>query len=587
MGRVHLLSDALINQIAAGEVVERPASVVKELAENAVDAGAQSVRVALSEGGLAAISVVDDGSGMSREDAVLALARHATSKLRSAQDLQAIGTFGFRGEALPAIASVSRFRLHTSEPGQPLGTRLAVDGGEPLQVEDAPPAHGTRIDVLELFFNTPARRKFMRREATELAHCEEAVLRLMLAWPQVGFWLEHGGRSLIASPGGQGDLKDRIAQALGPEVHPHLLPVQADRLGVRLSGYVASPEFTLPNARGLYVFVNRRYVRDRGVTFAVQRAFAEALPAGRQPVAVLFLEIDPALVDVNVHPQKLEVRFSDARMVQEALHAGISGALKAAPWRGDGGAAPAPLDGPSYALAVERFLDRARAGGTTAFEPAAAPESAEPLALGFGQARPGINEAPPPGWFGQLRYLGDLAQRFWICEAPTGSLVVLDPRAVHERIFLQRFTKALQDPAGKGQPGLFQATVELPADAARALLASSVPPRLGLALEPFGGSAVAVRGVPPELAGPGLEALLLDLAQVLPPAGEAGAPPRLAPAVKVLASHAARAAPRAASFDEVRAILRELDDADFDLAAHHPTVVVRELPLLELERLAD
>ena len=241
MARVRLLPDHLINQIAAGEVIERPASVVKELGENAIDAGASTVRVSLSEGGLAAISVVDDGCGMAREDAVLALSRHATSKLTVFEDLTRLGTFGFRGEALPAIASVSRFTLHTSVPGAPVGTRLVQHGAAALEVTDAPPAGGTRIDVHELFFNTPARRKFMRKESTELSHCEEAMARLALAWPEVAFYLESGGRSLLASPAARGDPRERIAHALGKEVFPHLLPVEERRLGIGLTGFIASP----------------------------------------------------------------------------------------------------------------------------------------------------------------------------------------------------------------------------------------------------------------------------------------------------------------------------------------------------------
>lgn len=587
MGKVQLLPDHLINQIAAGEVIERPASVVKELGENAIDAGATAVRVALSEGGLAAISVIDDGGGMAREDAVLALSRHATSKLRSLEDLSRLATFGFRGEALPAIASVSRFSLHTSLPGAAVGTRIVQQGAAAMEVSDAPPAGGTRIDVHELFFNTPARRKFMRKESTELSHCHEAVARLALAWPDVAFYLESGGRSILASPAARGDLRERIAHALGHEVFPHLLPVEERRLGVELRGFIASPEYTLPNARGIYVFVNRRYVRDRGVNYAVQRAFEGSLPPGRQPVAVLFLTVDPAQVDVNVHPQKLEVRFSDARGVQDALHGGISRALQVAPWNQ---AAPRPggLEAQaSYALAVERFLDRARAGAPFELPPPAAGEGEGAAAPAFGQLKPGINEAPPPGYFGALRYLGELGQRFWICEAPGGTLVVVDPRAVHERIQLHRLTRAAQGGALAGQPSLFAATVELPKEARAALLASSVPARLGIALEDFGGGAVAVKALPAALGHGRLEQLLLALAEVLPGAPEEGAAPRLAPALKVAAAHAARTAPRSASHDEVRALLAELDGVDFDLVAQHPTVVVRELPLLELLASAD
>ena len=330
MGRIKLLSADLINKIAAGEVVERPASVVKELAENAIDAKATTIRVQLSEGGLNAITIIDDGHGMSAEDARLSLERHATSKLADQEALFQILTKGFRGEALPTIASVSRFMLQTSEPGSVCGTKVFFDESGAMIVEDAAALGGTRIDVLDLFYNTPARRKFLKRESTELAHCEEAIIRLSLAHPEVGFSVEHGERLLFSSPTTMADPKERISAALGVEVGPHLLAIEERTLGVTVTGFVASPELTFATARGLYTFVNHRYIRDRGLNSAIQRSFQDSLPPGRQPVAVIHIELDPRAVDVNVHPQKLEVRFADPRSVQLAVATAISRALKAA-----------------------------------------------------------------------------------------------------------------------------------------------------------------------------------------------------------------------------------------------------------------
>jgi DNA mismatch repair protein MutL len=575
MGRIRVLSAELINQIAAGEVVERPASVVKELAENSVDAGAGTVRIELVAGGMQAIRVIDDGTGMSKDDALLAMQRHATSKLADAAGLFQIFTKGFRGEALPAIASVSRFNLHTSEPGAATGARLLIDGGAELRVEDAAPAGGTRIEVADLFFNVPARRKFLRREQTELVHCEEAVIRLALAHWEVGFFLEHEGRSLFAAPPATSDPTERIAVALGPEVHPHLLAVDEARLSVRVTGWVASAEYTQSSARGLYTFVNRRYIRDRGVNFAIQRAFQDSLPPGRQPVAVLFIEVDPSQVDVNVHPQKLEVRFADARAVQEALVAGISKALKGAPWREGQMASPEQVAGSHYAMAVDRFLAQAQAPGAFLQSPSPAwPE------LSFGQARPGINEAPPPGYFGQLKFLGELARRFWICEGQGGTLVVIDPRAALERLRLHQLLHAFdRQQLSSHQPSLFSATVELP-PAELALVTAGLPvlAELGLVVEPFGGSTVAVRGVPPMLEGADLARLLVELAPML-----GGAPDRRN-LLKIFASHAAERESRSFSHEEAHALLGELDEADFSVTSAHPTVVVWELPLLELQR---
>ncbi|MFL5353238.1 DNA mismatch repair endonuclease MutL [Archangium sp.] len=619
MARIARLSDVLVNKIAAGEVVERPASVVKELVENSIDAGSRTVRVALEKGGLGRITISDDGQGMGPEDARLCLERHATSKLRELEDLFTISTKGFRGEALPAIASVSRFTLHTAEPGAQVGTRVVVEGGGEPRVEEAPPRVGTVISVEDLFFNTPARRKFMKRESTELQHAEEAVIRLALAHPDVGFFVEHGGQQLFTSPASPGDARERIAAALGPGVHPHLVPVEERRLGVSVTGHIASPEYTLPNARGIYTFVNRRYIRDRGLNSAIQRAFQEFLAAGRQPVVVLFIDVDPRAVDVNVHPQKQEVRFADAKGVGDTVHAALSRALRAAPWlgnKGEGGGLEPPRQAAHYAMAVERFLTRAQEATWgaplplpgTQDAPAPMPGASEslfgamppvpgssfapttPLLPGrspaFGQALPQLNEAPPPGYFGALRPMGVLGERFHVCEGPGGTLVVLDAHAALERARLMTFQRMLgrEEPP---VPTLFGATVELPVSVAKALVEGrEALARLGLEVEPFGGTTLALKAVPPALVGADARALLEALARALPPPGAALDAVSLAEALRVLACHAARHAEGQLTDGKLRALLGELDAADFHPSCIHGTVVVLEVPLLELERRA-
>jgi len=324
--RIHVLPPGLVNQIAAGEVVERPASVVKELVENALDAGARTVTVDVEEGGLALVRVADDGSGMDGEDALLALERHATSKLRDARGLSEIGTLGFRGEALPAIASVSRFRLDTAPAEDGAGTRVAVEGGAAPERSGVARPRGTTVEVKDLFFNTPARRKFMRAPATEAGHVTEAVIRLALARPDVGFTVRSAGRIALGARAGEG-LAERAAQALGREAHRHLVPVDAARGAVRVHGLVCSPDHSEATGRGLYLFVNGRWVRDRGAAHAVLRAFAGSLPAGRHPAGVLFVELPLGRVDVNVHPQKHEVRFAEAREVYDAIFHAVAGTL--------------------------------------------------------------------------------------------------------------------------------------------------------------------------------------------------------------------------------------------------------------------
>ena len=589
MPHIAVLSEVLINKIAAGEVVERPASVVKELCENALDAGARTLRVSLAGGGLARIVVDDDGHGMSREDAGLSLLRHATSKLRDLDGLFSLVSKGFRGEAVPAIASVSRFRLHTAERGAAVGTQVTVEGGgEPL-LEDAAPRVGTVVTVEDLFFNTPARRKFMKREDTELKHAEEAVIRLALAHPEVSFFVEHAGQALFTSPATPADPRERIAAALGAEVHPHLVPVEERRLGVSVTGHIASPEFTFPNARGLYTFVNRRYIRDRGLNGAVQRAFQEYLPTGRQPVVVLFIDVDPRAVDVNVHPQKTEVRFADPRGVGDAVSAALVRTLRAAPWLGAGPSAEPPREAAHYALAVERFLTRAQEAGSGAPLPipgtADVPGESLPSPA-FGQARPMLNEAPPPGYFGALRPLGRLGGRFPVCEGRGGTLVVLDPHAALERVRRATFERALAQ-GRSAALSLFASTVELPLPAARTLVAGQEAlSRLGFEVEPFGGTSLAVKALPTALSGADAPALLEALSRALPPAGTPLDAVSLAEPLRVMACHAARAAEGSLSEAQLRALLEELDEADFHLPCVHGSVVLLEMPLLELERRA-
>jgi len=583
MGRIARLSDELVNEIAAGEVVERPASVVKELCENSIDAGARSIRVSLRGGGLSLVQVVDDGSGMSREDALLSLERHATSKLRDFDGLYAIRTLGFRGEALPSIAAVSRFTLETSEPGAAAGTRVHAEGGS-AEAEDAAPSGGTSIRVADLFFNTPARRKFLKREETELKHAQEAAVRLALAYPEIAFQVEHEGRALFASAAGA-ELRERIAAAVGTEVHPHLLDVDERRLGLRVRGLVAGPEFSLSNARGLYTFVNRRYVRDRGLTSAIQRAFADGLAPGRQPVAALFIDIEPSEVDVNVHPQKLEVRFADPRGVYEAVLAGVARALGSQPRPGG---MPAQSSSPAeYAFAVERFLSRARELQATGLPfPIAEDRPSDARPPAFGQARPGINEAPPPGYFGKLRWIGALAGRFWICEGAGGTLVVLDPHAARERAILSRLRAAFGKNREEGQGSLFTAQAELAPEVMKTVIARRGGlSKIGVEVEPFGSNAVRITSAPVRIDSLRAGELLGSLASADP--GEV-APDHVdayAEGLRLLACHGAGADAIAEPTEEARrALFAELEAADFSAPAKHRAVVALQVPLLELEK---
>lgn len=592
MPTIAVLSEDLINKIAAGEVVERPASVVKELGENALDSGARTIRVSLLEGGLREVQVEDDGCGMSREDASLSLLRHATSKLRDLDGLSAIRTQGFRGEALAAIASVSRFSLRTARRDASVGTRIELEegaGAGPPRVADAPAVPGTRVRVCDLFFNTPARRKFMRRASTELAHSREAVVRLALSHPEVSFFLEHHGEPLFSSAakprdeGGTEGLKERFAAILGTELFPHLVEVEERRLGLRVHGVAARPEYTLPSARGLYTFVNGRYIRDRGLNFAIQRAYREYLPMGRQPVAALFIELDPEAVDVNVHPQKLEVRFAQASEVTDALFAALRRALRdsSASVEATGSGAGADGDLPAgarYAWAVERFLSQAREQTLGAAPPTSGVrESVLPLPLE--ERLGGPAPVPPKGAFASLKPLAALG-RFWLCEGAGATLAVVDPHAVFERLFLSQLL-AKHSIAPDGAP-LLTHPVTLRADAGeRFERRAAVLGFLGVTVEPFGPGAFAI-SAPLELDDAGAQSWAEEVsASELDRLEDAVLRER---AARALACQAAKRAAGLVGWERARDPLARLELADFSLPCLHGAPVVFELPYLELER---
>jgi DNA mismatch repair protein MutL len=458
VARVQLLDDALVNQIAAGEVVERPASVVKELVENALDAGATVIRVAIDNGGKDRIRVVDDGEGMTREDATLAIRRHATSKLRRFEDLSALGTLGFRGEALPSIASVSRFELTTRRREDVAGTQIRVEGGGDPEVRDAGSPPGTTIDIRDLFFNVPARRKFLRARQTERLHVMGVVERAAMAHPKVRFELLHDGRTLR-------DLlptSSRYARAKAILSQP-LRPIAGEHEGIRLEGGLGPADQARRGMKELYLFVNGRPVVDRALARAIAFAHGDVLGKGRYPSGVLFVELDPAIVDVNAHPQKTEVRFADIRRVTDAVTRIVTEALGTQRWSEEdgttvrGSAARAttrqPSDGPLAEARLPRdgafWSQRLRPGPTTAkkAEPKPIVPSPRPTETVAEQAfaaalrergpaaqvpEPPVEEAPTE------RYLGALSNGLVLGEAE-GSLHVLAPRALwtaHARALL-------------------------------------------------------------------------------------------------------------------------------------------------------
>ena len=508
MPTIRRLPEAVANRIAAGEVVERPASVVKELVENAIDAGATRIEVALEAGGKGLIRVGDDGCGMPPDELPLALERHATSKLADEQ-LQQITTLGFRGEALPSIASVARLRLVSRTAAMAEAWSLAVAGGAAGELAPAPGGPGTRVEVRDLFFKVPARLNFLRSERAEAEAAEEVVRRLALARPELAFSLSVDGRTVFrAEPAGElfaDALLHRLAAVMGREFVANAIEIDALRDGVGLRGFAGLPTFSRRDARAQHLFVNRRPVQDRLLKQALRAAYSDLLFHDRQPLAALFLELPPELVDVNVHPAKAEVRFRDPAAVRGL----VIGALKRAlAEHGHRSAAAGPA-----ALGAFRPGTAARPPGLA--EPAAgwAPGLLQAaLAVGAPAAR-ALPEEPAEAMAHPLGAARAQLHQSWILAETAASLILVDQHAAHERIVYERLKAELRAGGVRRQALLLPEVVELDAaDAARLLARLPQLAELGLVVEPFGPGAVLVRELP----------ALLGQA----PCGRAGARPR-------------------------------------------------------------
>jgi len=510
LGRIHVLPDSLINRIAAGEVVERPASVVKELVENSLDADARSISVECDGGGRRRIRVTDDGRGMDRDDALLAIERHATSKLDRQSNLDAIATLGFRGEALSSIAAVSHFVLRTSTTDGE-GTEIEVDGGKIRSVREAGLPRGTSILVERLFFNVPARRKFLRTEATELGHIARLMTRCALAYPDRRFGLEHAGRNLLQVDPASG-LDERISQIYGREFTQKLLPIDRVYDSLRIYGYAGRPAHALARRDGQHLFVNGRAVQDRVLLHAVSQAFGNTVPRGRYPALFLFIECDPSWVDVNVHPQKTEVRFRQSSVVHDRTRDAIVSALsdeavvpELSDLRPGMGISRGSSEGVSRAVVtyLEREEKRApvearpfpsAAGATpssTLREPLPFDRPSSETAPGAPLDRGPVQDTGPP-----LVALAQYRDSYILAQDERG-LVVVDQHAAHERVLFERFLAEAAENRVEVQRLLFPLMIDLP-PAERVVLEQEIEEfrRLGFVVEPFGGNSVRLDGIP-------------------------------------------------------------------------------------------
>jgi DNA mismatch repair protein MutL len=596
------LPDELISQIAAGEVVERPASVVRELLDNALDAGARQITVRLAAGGVRLISVEDDGQGLPRDELPLALRRHATSKIASLGELETVGTMGFRGEALAAINAIAELSLLSRAAGAE--SAFALDG-RTGELRPVARATGTTVEVRELFFATPARRKFLKTDATELAHCIEAVRRHALARPEVGFAVWHEGKLVEQWRAAQAR-EPRLADTLGDEFVAQSVAVEHAAGPVRVTGRAGIPDAARSRADQQFFYVNGRFVRDKVLAHAVRSAYEDVLHGQRQPVYALYLEIDPARVDVNVHPTKIEVRFRDGREVHQAVRHAIENAL-AAPRAGDAASAPAePFFKPRSAPVVPawrqpsmHFAAERGVGDAAAMWPS---ERREPPATSLASTAPASAEAfpavavaqpaarPTPAADGEAWPLGRALaqlQGIYILAENSQGLVIVDMHAAHERIVYERLKTQLDGAAIASQPLLIPATfAATPQEIATAEACAAVLPALGLEITPFSPRTLAVRAVPGTLAdGDPVElarSVLAELAQHDASTVVQRAQNEL---LGAMACHGAVRANRRLTIDEMNALLRQMEATERSDQCNHGRPTWRQLSVRELDSL--
>jgi DNA mismatch repair protein MutL len=605
---IRLLSEKVANMIAAGEVIERPASVVKELVENSLDAGAHRILVDLKVGGRKLIRVVDDGDGMSHDDALLALERHATSKIRSETDLTTVATMGFRGEALPAIASVARLNLRTAQREQASGIRIRVEGGKILEVVDEAVAPGTEMEIVDLFFNTPGRRKFMRSPETELTHIVEAVTRLALPRRDVFFRLRQDSKTLLQVPAGDSFIA-RVTTLLGPDASADLVELSFEGRHFGLTGFISGPMTTRSSSSHMFVYCNGRFLRDRMLTHAINSGYRGHILKGRYPVVILLIDIPPELVDVNVHPTKSEVRFRKPSGVYEGIVSAIDQTLRkrfgaaeknpfsfpltpsgqpAYPQRSDDDA----LNRQNETLnAISRFGET---GGASLFEryPQPATRHLDPVYAKAGsadaQSTPEKNQFPGGGVFSRLAIIGQLFNNYIVCETREGggSMVLIDMHAAHERIIFEKLKKDYLGSSIPVQGQLIPVTMELRrAEAAALRKIMSHLKSVGIEVEPFGGDTFRITGVPTILSTSEAQSVVTQCIDRFLEIGQNAPPDHIADNfLSVLACHSAVRSGQELTTMQMREILKGLDAVDNSGACPHGRPTIWTTSMIEIEK---
>ena len=586
------MSEEIANKIAAGEVVERPASIVKELVENSIDAGATDIRVELEKGGCQSIKVIDNGSGIEHDDVPLVFERHATSKIYHFEDIYTVASFGFRGEAMPSIASVAKVELLTRRKNDLAGTKAVLEGSTIKEITPVGCPEGTQISVTRIFANVPARRKFLKTEATEQGLCLDAITRLTLAHPEIRFKALVNGRESFVAPEAA-DVSERISMVMGDDFPAHCISVNTQKDNVSLMGFISRPEFTKSNSKSIYLFVNKRFIRDNSVTHAVLAAYRQIIEPRRYPAAVLFLDLPAEDIDVNVHPAKMEVRFKNAHGIYDLVSRSISQNLaEAETSKGNFIYRLAPKEKKDFSFRPPSLREKSPAMPFGVFSRQNLQQAINDDLL----KRPVVDKsitavegdnlpAKETISFTGMKYVGQFANTYLIFEGEEG-LVLLDQHAAHERIILEQLKKSSGEKVisqslllpeiinlTPGQITLFSEYVDF-------LL------EIGLEIEIFGRDAIAVKAVPATLSQVKINEMISDIADQL---GDQNQMPSLQEKrEKILASLACRAAIKAnrvLSHEEVGALCHELEATPFNLTCPHGRPITINFSLSEIERM--
>ena len=594
--RISILPEIITNKIAAGEVVERPASVIKELIENALDAGATDISVEITAGGRRLIRIIDNGHGMSREDALLSLERHATSKIKTDSDLEGILTLGFRGEALPSIASVSRFRLASREPDCLEGTEVIVEGGKVRDVKACGMAPGTAVSVEQIFFNTPARLKFMKSAETETGHVGDVLSRMAVSRPEVAFSFTSDGRELLKVQ--RSDLQRRLAQVIGRNSSSQLYPVDSTDGRISVNGFISGPALARSGMQAMYTYINGRFVRDKVVQHAIMQAYRGVIDRGRYPLLALFIQLPSGEVDVNVHPTKHEVRFRQQSVVHDAIQKAVEDVLRASPWLHGLAQPPLPSTAPTGQAYRERIAAAAQASLAMTPRPSYTPVQARdgspsmslspaPVeVLSVHDPREPFPREPAPGYFSGLAIIGQFHGEYILCQSGR-ELVIIDQHAASERVAFQRLKQQCLSKAVESQRLLFPETIELSfSEAAAAGRFRDDLLRIGFELDPFGGNTLIIAAVPRLAIEKDVTGLVRNILADLVQLGTSAAfQDRLDELLSRIACHSVVRGVHQLDTCQMAELLRSMDETDFAASCPHGRPVSHVITLTELEKI--